>query len=155
MIDIVRSTRKKWLRSRTIGLQRCTLTSGERLAKTFLRSIRCVFTAREKEGWLQHQRWTTSNHTVVTGSSSGTKRTGSRCVKVVTPRRQLKKMEASEIILNPWGGRGSESLQKWPGDNAPGSFVRNRKNRKGGISRISCAIFKGRKSPENLMNSGM
>ena len=51
-------------------------------------------------------------HTVVTGNSSGTKTTGNRFVKVVTPRRPLKKMEASEIIQNPRGGRGSESLQK-------------------------------------------
>jgi hypothetical protein len=81
---------------------------------------------------------------MVTGSFSGIKTTGSRCVRVVTPRRLLKKMEALETIQNLRGGRGSESLQKWLNDNAPGSFVRNRKNPKGGISRISCAIFKGR-----------
>jgi hypothetical protein len=103
-----------------------------------------VFTAREKEDLLLQQRWTTSNHMVVTGNSFGTKTTGSHCVKVVTRRRLLKKMEASGIVRNPRGGRGSESLQKWLNDNAPGSFVRNRKNPKGGISRISCAIFKGR-----------
>ena len=103
-----------------------------------------MYTAIEKEDSRQLQRWTTSNHTVVIGSSSGIKKTGSHCVKVVTPRRQLKKMEASEIVLNLRGGRGSKSLQKWPGDNAPGSFVKNRENPKGGISRISCAIFKGR-----------
>jgi len=99
----VRSTRKKWQGSRTIGLQRCIPISGERLAKTFLRSIRCVFTAREKEDSRQLQRWTTSNHTVVTGSSSGIKTTGSHFVKVVTRRRLLKKMEASEIT---WSSRG-------------------------------------------------
>jgi hypothetical protein len=59
-----------------------------------------VFTARGKEDSLRQLKWTTSNHTVVTGSSSGTKRTGSLSVKVVTPRRLLKKMEASEILLN-------------------------------------------------------
>jgi hypothetical protein len=50
-------------------------------------------------------------------------------------------MEALETIQNLRGGRGSESLQKWLNDNAPGSFVKNRENRKGGISQNLCAMF--------------
>ena len=100
-----------------------------------------MFTARGKEDSPQQQRWTISNHTVVTGNSSGIKTIGSHFVKVVTRRRLLKKMEASEIIRNPRGGRGSESLQKWLNDNAQGSFVKNRENRKGGISRGLTAVI--------------
>ena len=100
-----------------------------------------MFTAREKEDSSRQLRWTISNHTAVTGSSSGIKTTGSRCVRVVTLRRPLKKMEALETIQNLRGGRGSKSLQKWLNDNAPGSFVKNRENRKGGISRGLAAVI--------------
>ena len=94
------------------GVQRCTPISGERPAKNFLRSIHYVFTVKEMKDSPQQQRWTTSNHTVEIESSSGTKRIGNPSVKAVTPRRLLKKMEDSAMLLNPQRGRGSESLQK-------------------------------------------
>lgn len=124
-----------------IEAQRCTPTSGVRPVKSFLQSIPSVFTAKGKEDSPRQPRWTTSNPTAVTGSSSGIKRTGSPCVRAVTPRRPLKKMEALEIILILRGGRGSTSLQTCWNDNAPGSFVKNRENHKGGISRGLAAVI--------------
>ncbi len=128
-------------------------TSGVRPVRSFLRSIRCAFTVKEKDDLPQQQRWTILDHTVAIGSSSGTKRTGSRCVKVVTPRRPLMKMVALEILPNLRGGRGSESLQKAPNDNALGSSVRNRENHKGGISRTLGALISSGYFHETCMNT--
>jgi hypothetical protein len=60
--------------------------------------ILCVFNVKKKEGLLRQQRWTISFPTAGTENSSGTERTGSPFVKVVTVRRPLKKMAALEIF---------------------------------------------------------
>jgi len=124
-----------------IEAQRCTPTSGVRPARSFLRSTPCVSIAKRKEDSPRQQRWTTSNPMAVTGSSSGTKTTGSPCVRAVTPRRLLKKTEALETLRSLRGGRGSTSLQTCWNDNAPGSFVKSRENHKGGISRGLAAVI--------------
>lgn len=68
----------------------------------------------------------------MTGSYSGAKRTGSRFVKVVTAKKLLKKIKASEIIRNQLGGSGSEYLHKLLKDNGPG-------NCKGGAAAVIIA----------------
>jgi hypothetical protein len=57
-----------------------------------------VFIVKKKEGLLRQQRWTISFPMAVTENFSGTERTGSPFVKVVTVRRLLKKMAALEIF---------------------------------------------------------
>jgi hypothetical protein len=57
-----------------------------------------VFIAKKKEGLLRQQRWTISFPTAGTENFSGTERTGSPFVKVVTVKKLLKKMAALEIF---------------------------------------------------------
>jgi hypothetical protein len=57
-----------------------------------------VFIVKKKEGLLRQQRWTISFPMAGTENFSGTERTGSPFVKVVTVRRLLKKMAALEIF---------------------------------------------------------